>query len=832
MSVFVTKALQQVWCSPEMDYQRIYSMGRLTRSGGILRNIAILFDYVDMPTLDERYHVFQLGNRTTSGMGITSTIGKEWVSLLDIINADRLELDVYTDIGTILPAKDVFMCRIDDTNLVVAIRDNGNLFGERTEGVFLRSYRNAWFSTVDARDLTDTVHMVSVEVKTIGDAADLINQYLYYSRLRGIVRVTIDGIIGELTSVANVPIGSHVDMLYDASVHWTTTLPVSDLKMYHSNLDEVEKYIIHPAKGLTGASSILYHDDVDFFVVTGNGVNRRGLFLHSNVASAQRMITHNDFALRVGHVNALCLELGAAPEDCAVQMVIRKSGIERTLSYERHFIHELYKLPDNDIIEILAEERATIQYWTAACLECSYYTKIMRSGLTQVTEDDALKAFGYGGCTVETMQSPIRLTDSATDSRPVGYRGEVVIIANSRSTGESSIQYLTPSSIIDGQQWPNGVVDFRLASVAHRRKVYHNIEVIDLPSHLSFTAYRAVKEGGVRTGEWFPATEGADYAYEAGRFKWLIDLPLYDVVVVPGDYSDLISVTVDYPAETLIDLTMTHSVDGQYIPTAEIHVVAGKKLLTPDVDFIVHDGKLHITNLEIGRRTAVPVKIARLGCQSDTPRIERGFVMDGLLSHNNHYDLHGSSVKSVTCGDTLIAHDEQVFAESGGSSSILVDGQPYRMAYYRGPIQGVDWWKVEDLRADWDETFGALEDYLTGIMEEQDIDDVVTITRPLLTFSPFMHTIVNDLSNGSLNFGTGRLTDELIVQLVERYVHLLDYDPVNSVMYDNRFIDVLPIANANMVDLTEDQLYLLHRLNDLYLGGVLNFNAYIGVYNG
>lgn len=831
MSVFVTKALQQVWCSPEMDYQRIFSLGRLTRSGGILRNIAILFDYVDMPTVNERYHVFQLGNRTTSEMGIHTRVGDDWISLLALINREEMQLDVYTDLGTILPAKDIYLRKTDSTNLILVIRDRGNLFGERDEGVFLRSYRNAWFSTAEANSLNVNTFMMSTQVRTLAHAAEVINTYQEYVNRRGQVRVTIDGKLSTLSSVASIPMDSHVDIFYDGAVHWTTVLPVKDLKMYYSTLDKTEKFIIHPKKSLTGGDEILYHDDVDFYVVTGNGTSRRGLFLHSNQKESQRMLTHNDYAIRVSHVNALCTRLGVNPDNCAIQMVIRRGGINRELSYERHFIHELYKLPDEEIIDILAEEKTTVEYWTAECLENAYYTKIMRSGLIQITEDDALKAFGYGGCTVETMQSPIKLNSSATVNRPIGFRGEVVTIATTRLNNWSDIQYLNPSNSINGQQWVDGVMDFRLASKLHRRKVYYNIDAFDLPNHLSFTAYRAVKENGVRSGDWEEVTYTNDYAYENGRFKWLIELPLYDVMVVPGDYSDLMVLSIDYPAEVLIDLSQTHNTNGYYIPTAEIRVVADQQLLTYGVDFIVSGGFLQITNLEIGRKTNVLVKVLRLGCETDRPRSEHGFVMGGALSHNGRYDLHGSSVKSVTCGDMLIAHDEQAYAETGETSSLLQDGKPYEMLYYRGPIDGVAWWKVKDLREDWDKTFQVLEDYLSARLTETDTVGTVTIPEPIWLFSPFMHRIVNDLASGKLNISKGPMMDDLIEYYAEAYMHLLRYDPIKSSRYDKRFIGVAPIANTNMVTLSEDELYFVKRLNERHLDGVLTFTNFIEVSN-
>lgn len=831
MSVFVTKALQQVWCSPEMDYQRIYSPGRLTRSGGVLRSIAILFDYVELPTTSDRYHVFQLGNRRVYEMGIVKATGDAWVDLATIINDEQLQLDVYTDIGRILPAKDVYLRRISDTNLIIAVRDRGNLYGEREESIFLRSYRNAWFATAAGKLLAEQTFISSTQVNTTAEAADLYNKYIDYSRRAGAVRVTINGLVSELTGVGSIKLGSHVDMFYDGAVHWTTTMLVSGLKMYYSTLDNTEKFIIHPPKSLTGQSSILYHDDVDFYVITGNGPSRRGLFLHSNVKESQRMLTHNDYAIRVSHVNDLIAELGARPEDCAIHMVIRKGKEDRELSYERHFIHELYKLPDSDIVEILAEEKATIKYWTAECLENAYYTKIMRSGLNGVSEDDALKAFGYGGCTVEAMQSPIALSDSVTVNRPLGFRAEVLALANSTQTGESNMFYLGASTTVNGQAWPNGAMDFRLASSRHRRFVYHNIEAFDIPTHLSFTAYRAVKSGSERMGVWEDVTLTNDYAYENGRFKWLIELPLYDVMVVPGDYSDIITQVVDYPAEELIDLRQNHSIDGNVIPTAETRAIANGQLLTPGVDFIVSNGYLQITNLAIGRLTSVVVQIARTGCATDRPRMEYGFVMGQALSHNNRYDLHGSTVKSVIAGNKLIPHDELAFAEDGGFNSRLVNGSPYVMSYYRGPIINVPWWKISDLRDDWDATYSILEDYLSGRMNEHDTDGVVTIEEPIYTFSPFIHKIVSDLLTETLTLNEGRMTDEEVRAVALTYSHLLAYEPSSSSQYDARFIDVAPIANENMVYVSENELYFLHRLNDIYLNGVLNYSPFIGVSN-
>lgn len=831
MSVFVTKALQQVWCSPEMDYQRIFHPARLTSHGGVLRSLPILFNYVDLPTLTERYHVFQMGNRLPSEMGIETDLHNKWVSLEEVINQEQMQLDVYTDMGVFLPAKDVYLMRLNRSNFIMAIRERGNLFGEREAAIFIRSYTNAWFSSPEAQSLEDRTFIKSVEVRTTADAAALVNLFQDYSRRAGIVRVTKNGIVSELGGVAQIAIGTHIDLFYDGAVKWTVTLPIADLKMFNSELDETEKYIIHPPKSLTGAKQIHYHDDVDFYVVTGNGTTRRGLFLHSNVKESQRMLTHNDYAIRVGHVNSLCAELGTSPENCAVVMYIRKGRRDRELSYERHFIHELYKLPDAEIIDILAEEKASIEYWTARCLENSYYTKLMRSGIKLVTEDDALKAFGYGGCTVEAMQNPIPVRGGATLDRPLGFRTHALVTTYDRTTGLSDMRYVGPASTIDTQGIEEGTIDFRLASTEHRRKVYHQIESFDLANHLSFTAYKAPKLNGVRDGEWENVTLSTDYAYEDGRFKWLIELPLYEVMVVPGDYSDLFTKVIDYPAETLIDLAEFHNVDGSYIPTAEIRVIANNRLLCNEVDYIVRNGKLQICNYDIGKQTAVNVKIARVGCESDRPRIEEGYIFNNTLSRNSRYDLHGSSVKTVVMGKDLLAYNELEFAETGGTSTLLENGLPYEMSYYRGPIYGAAWWKVSDLRDDWDKTFTAIEDYLTARLNEVPDEEIPAITEPYYLFSPMMHNIITDLANGTLNLGEGPFLDAAVKQVCEGYEYLLPYEPLLNPRYDGRLIDVTPHAYEDLQLLTEDEFYFINRVNAIYMNGELMLNQFVGVSN-
>lgn len=831
MSVFVTKALNSIWCSPEMDYQRIYCPGRLTSAGGMLRSMTVLFSHVFMPTVSDRYHVFQLGNRTTVEMGISKTIGGDWVNLVDIINEEQMLFDVYTDVGKLVHAKDVFISRLDRTNIIIAIKDSNRLPDIRTEAIYLRTYSNAWAASTANNHPGTRTFMDSRVIKTVADAADLTNLYQDYSRNAGRVRLTIDGVIRDLPPMGSIEIGSSVDMFHEVSINWNLIIPVNTLKIFESTLDNTEKYIIHPSKDLFNTRQIHYHDDIDFYVVTGNGVNRRGLLLHSNVKESQRMLTHSDYAIRVSHVRSLADKLGVPTEMCAIQMVIRHGGAERELSLERHFIHELYKLDDETIIDILAEETASIQYWTAVCLENSYYTQLMRSGLSLVEEDHCLKAFGYGGCTTAVMQSPIKLSASSAVERPLGFQGEVLATLNDRTTGKSQMLYIPASRTVNGQIYANNVIDFRLGALRHRRKVYHQIAAFDLPTDMSFTAYRAVKENGVATGAWEDVTRTTDYAYENGRFKWLIELPLYEVMVVPGDYTNLVTKVVPYLAETEIDLREGFSVRDRYIPTAEIRVIADGMLLTYGVDYYVSGGMLHVTNLEACSGTDTLVQIAQIGCSSDRPKTEHGFVYGDTLSNDGFYDLHDGSVKSVTSGGSLIAHTEQSFFEAGTTNTALKNGAPYEIIYYRGPIAGVAWWKVSDLRDDWDETFGALEDFLTSRLTSKGNDTIESIEDVHELFSPFMHRIINDLAAGTLSLGEGPFLDDSIRRIAEGYTDLLRYEPLLRDTYDDRFIYVAPMANVNMVDLTLDERYVIERINELYLDGKLNFTSYIGVSN-
>lgn len=94
MQHLIHHAQQNVWCSPDQDYQYLYQPVRLTRSYGVRQYVDVEWDRHWLPEKEGRYHVYQLGQVAPWLLNLFSC-EQGWCSFSEVMNQHNLTLDAY-----------------------------------------------------------------------------------------------------------------------------------------------------------------------------------------------------------------------------------------------------------------------------------------------------------------------------------------------------------------------------------------------------------------------------------------------------------------------------------------------------------------------------------------------------------------------------------------------------------------------------------------------------------------------------------------------------------------------------------------------------------------
>ena len=829
---FVQAALDQIWCAPEMDKQGIFKPARVSPSAGAILRLRIMFIPTELPTPGERYHVFQFGQIPPALVGIETDL-RMWVKGDELANTSELKLNVYTDDGIEIPKSLIHFRIIEGNNVIMAVRyaTENKLPNLGKTAIYTRFYSNAFMSSARSSTLDDFVHTHSIRINDLQDAADFINLHNSFKNMTGDVMFFKNGRLCELPTVGQTVIGDYWEFHYDASIYKRLEFPVSELESYLSVMDTTRRYIIHPNKADIDIDSIFYRDDLDFYVQGDVSVGNCGLYLHRNLERNVRMLTHNDYAIRVEHVDDLAEAMSLPPGNTTVVLYLRHSGFERPLVYERHFIHELYKLDDKEIIATMARKGLGVEYWAADCLEASYYTKIMRRTKEPVTEDEALKAFGYGGASIQVQDSPINVNGEFSLPVPIGYRGEVLVMEQDYENKRFGAYYAKDMQMHEAIPFARGIYDYRLASETSRNRVYVDMNNFSIDGYSGFSCYIAPKQAGSRSGDWVDVTaDESKWVVENGTFIWLVEMPLYHVAVVPGDYSSIHSFTSDNIRDLVIDLKTHSNMLGAPVPVAEDIIVVGGHVLTEDIDYVVNNGLVRVVNRDVINIVGEQeIWVVRVGSGHNRSRTEIGGVRYNSLSRDGNYDLHEGLIMQCVSDGKIISRDRLAFAENDEASQYLRSGAPYMLKYYRGPIADVPWFKVSDLRNDYDKTAEEIGHYLSALLEEPERTFPDAIANKHMLYSPFIDKIVRDIDDGTLIVTDKPLTDTEIVAMLSGYTSLLAYEPCLTDHYNGTWITVAPTAVDKIVTISNHAFYLVGRAIAIWLENRIDIHPYIGI---
>lgn len=842
-------ATRYVWCTPGQDNQSITKPARLTPLGGAWNEVDVQWRRIKLPEPIVRFHVYQIGQLHPKLMGLFPVF-QTWTSMAEVCRKEKMIVDIYANNGVQLPRFSCYYMWTRDKNLIIAVKEQPKVnvsFDE--DDIFVRVYTNAFFASERANA---TGGLVDVQGGTMRSTADILAlQNLYQQSLtrEGQTYAFVNGYKVSGIDLFTAKVGDQAEFVYDNSIYKVLDFPVKDLRTFNSTLDAKVKYLLH-YEGETELG-IDYQDDIDVFLLRAMPNNRhQGIYYHRNMEDAMRMVTHKDYAIPSAYVAGYRDDHPdwPLPVDLTVRLHIRKSGWLRPLVNENYRIKELYKMSDVDIRRAMLGLESVVPFWRAEALEASAYTEIMRYPKSELPLELVERAYGYNAISKLIGDTP-RFPYTSSSQRVV----DVPYGLTANSTGYEYDQngyLLSYHGHVFGTQYNCRNVLTRLvemigAQAFDRLDEVYGDKVVDLNPVVSYRMYTCPIQNGVPTNKWVDVTGSSKYAVINNKLTWLTDANTY--TLVRGDSYCLAQEYDIMMDRGVLDFTLTHRAvrngvivtQVMQIPMGELDIWLNGRSLIEGIDYYVQFPRIVIVNKEylINPQTTVQnVKLRFQGfCKPDMTRDlpeDTGFVIHGMLSRNNKFDIRDDKVLRITVDGKLYDRSELKFSETDSAIRVLDEknGKPYLIRDLVVPTRGLTEEDTYAMRAKSQVIDGIVSDYLSTKLPQPVITEPSAITERYQVVSPFCCKLLYDLKNKILDDPRlyTQYNDSVVRELCAPYEDLLAFDPTQEdTLADSDFVIVHPHNLFTVIDIDIYVYKFLSRAVGLYLNGLVDLSHHL-----
>ena len=854
-------AVGSVWCSPDQDTQAILKAQKISKRIGERVSFTYMGRSFKLPSSGSYYHVYSIGQINPRFLGLIASspdwaIGG-WMKFSDAVNAKPIFCDIYTDSGVHLPLHKSYYQLTSDRALIFCVEAVGEVAADlREEQPYLRLYSNAFYQSSEGAGLSTNTRMVGMRILSAGDIVAVANTANQWRNLPGAVFCFINGFMREEASSLTLTIGDVVEIIHDTSVREVVDFDVSELYTFQSTLDACYKYLLHRPKG---GSEIDYLDDIDLYVVSGDGAGSKGAYLHRNSLKTHRMLTHRDYSVSVDHYGTVAGKIasvipGSDIRTFKIRMFIRDSGLKREMVQDALRTFELYRLSDERIVGAMTGVDASMPLWTADNLEQSAMAELFRVPYENIDIGLIQRAFGYNAISKRVGDMPLR---------GVPHGAYKFFILPAGLTGNSTIFEYDADGVLLGYQYNDYAYNYvsthetceMIEVVAGRGTLEPSVQYgtgpFTIPTDVSYRIYIDYLIDGQPSGEWRDVTKTSDYSYLDGVITWLTDESDF-ILMVRTDHSFLLYDLDITPIAGTVYFDLSEVSGGVHrtlpIPLGDLDIWLNGKSCIRDLDLIVDFPRVYVVNkdylVQPAGSTAQKLTIRYTGF-SDTDgdrfvspvKEDKGFIVHEVLSDNNRYNLRDDKVLRITVKGRLKHRDQLIFSEEHDGVSVIneINGLPYSVKDVIVPLKSLTLDETYALRDRALVIDALVADYMTIKLPEPERNAVSAMYNRHRLVSPFFSHLINDIISGQFDLTSiqKELTDQDVLELCSAYEYLLAFDPINEKnKIDHRFVVTHPHQLDTMVTLEVYAYLFIKRVVKLYGRNLIDLANHVSVNTG
>jgi hypothetical protein len=857
----VQHALTNVWCSPEQDNPHIFAAKRISKPVGELNQFLLMSRTIKLPVQGKRYHVYNIGQLPPGFLNLVQTdpswARETWRLFSDSIITNKVLIQVYAVTGLMLPRFNSYFMFTNDKDLIFIIEDEPK-FGVNfaTEQLYFRFYSNAFFQS-DRGDATDDILFITgMKIQNNQQTIALQQLLATYTAKHGKVYCYINGFRVQSLSLVNVAIGDIVEFYYDSSVKRVVTFNVKDLLSFSSILDDKYKFLLHYAGA--GDNTIDYQDDVDIHIYYPLENNRfRGRYFHRNAVDSHRMVTHRDYSVPTQYVTYMIQRLitdlgttGIDPTKFVMELSVRESGLLRPLIFDDSRIFELYKLPNDRILQAMMGVNSTLDIWKAENLENSAYVKLTKAEYSEVTLEAVQDAYGYNSISKIVGDTPAITTLSSGRQQatlPVALQENSTVYEYNANGHLLGVHFNSNNQIYNAVDNQTRLIEAISGRGSKRPDVRFGTDNIPLPSYDNYRVYMTFQSNGIPTTPWQDITGTDKYHVENGFLIWN-NTEIDQLLMVRTDATFLdYEVTISSVNGNLF-ITLTEEEDRgsgyqEYalpVPLGELDVWMNDKSLINGLDYIVKFPQIYFLTKKhmVQPALTAPQRIrvrwtgfANSDLTFDKPD-DYGFIQYGILSHNNRYDIRDDKVLRITVNGSCKDRSALKFSEKNDSITVAdpINGQPYQIKDVIVPLKQLVNENTYTMKAHSLAIDEALSDYMTIRLPEPEQGVPSVIPQLYHLVSTFFSRIIDALRDNEITYEeiANAGSDSAVMALCQPYEYTLAFDPINE---DNNidalYTLVVPHPNSTVVTIQLYQYRFLMKVQKLYGQGRIDISQYV-----
>lgn len=876
----IQHAAKLVWCSPYEDEQYIIEAAQLTDANGDIIDTMVFERLLSLPNNADRFHMYMIGGNYPDEFNL-SLYKERWIPITEwCLEADFL-VRIYNDAGILVPLCNVFYFLEDDGTILFAIREDGDLgikFG--VEPIYFHFRSSHFWKMNNQTERTKRVYVDSRIYKKGTDLSDMVNAYNdryekdYHNPLIFTNGRPSNKIMGN-------NYGDYVEMSDDGSVTHVEYHSVKSLRSFHSDLDKCNKYLLM-LKHVQDKRKIHYRDDIEIFPIyvprlqivnymkmypeatladaIEHAEFEMGNYYHRNREDSLRMVTHQAYSLPVDYLlsSLTSMQEKIDIDNWYLKVVVHESGLDRNLIAERHHVMELYQLDYEKRLDAMTDTASNIDVWKASELEKSDYNYLMRCFRHELTAERVLDAYGYDQASLALANPNVSITKDPNKNYfiiPVGLMDSCTIYEYDRDGLLLGWYYSTDTmKYYPVNEWTI-YIEAISGKGSHEISLYKDVGIgdkINVTTNAvsNYRLYRITKVLGLNNvityqGGYRDVTNVAtNFVQRDGGFSFTNGDPAnvrYDVV---GDDKFLCRDLILVPAsDGVVDFTLVHGENNEIldIAPAKITVWLNGRALIENIDYRVdfprviifskqylkgmtEQNELHITYRALG--------FSRDGKTTDKPR-EVGYVIDGKLSVDYHYDLHQNRISRVTIGGGVYNPHLLKFDDQYGEAKVKVpDGTPYSIDDHYIALRGYAGYRqiYRFQESDRQNNIDII-NYLSTRLQREKLPKHVVVNGKYELYSPFMSAIITHvLANERKYIEFDYHNKAKVARLISKFKFLLNSDPcVKGYDEDFAIVDPRPFDQAQPTVVHHRIYALFEYINQTYLNNKVRLNGWFKV---
>lgn len=683
-----------------------------------------------------------------------------------------------------------------------------------------------------------------------------------------------DSVVNNFASLRD----KEVSVYRDETIIGVEYFKLQDLATFVSQRNRnVKKYIINLK---TPVDQLVYHNDVEYYLGRYEGGQFQGLCIPVLRIDPITTITNKSHAVRTDVITDLIAKNDwlIGKDNVHLMVVIRQGGMLRGLIHQHTRIEELFKLPEDVVQSALTGVNSLMNEWKASTLETDDYAKIVEGTRESIVDDRVFNAYGYNAMTRYHHPNPLKVENYTIDENgQPWYSVQLSNVASERNRllpnssnlievieydnqglflGRRRFPYMNGGLLVAQTQSnrPVKLIEHYVNSIEDGQlnlgEIFDNVVVNNDLGIFGFSAYITTSDPTVLKPKWIDVTNLNTYYYiddfkrEDGstvkRLTWnlanLQNIGARGMIRINNrvcfrtyNVRDLLKANRSFPVLT-VPLNSRSKVQ---VEPGSIDLWMEDRLLIEDIDYVVKWPDIYIGRRIQNINTAkLHVRFSGLAnadtSQHDKAR-EIGFVKNGIVSVNKHYDIRNDRNIQINIGGSLKLREEVSFDETR-TTPYPLDGRPYQIKDYITPVELFTNRKTMEEKAKSETLDVRVMDYINQYLTTPDIDQPTIVNTRWLIVSMFLDDLIGRLQ-------TGWLTSELsttwsatqIDGWVSPYKYLLEIDIAYFDKTNTDYIRLIPHGKDYDVGLSQRQYMFIEQVCELYLKGKVQLNHLITI---